>query len=754
MDGPAPLDRRSRRLLALAFVVGLALAAGYVVRLAMEPHAGFAVPSDGVVAHVAEGSAAHSAGLRVGDRLADGEAARWRAGPAPASIRVVRGGRTLVLDLPRQSPTLAQRLLWLPWYRVVLVGVGLTALGIGWWIASRNPDAPGMVPLALSTAAAAPVYAAVGPSLVWTASMQDLHLAWDVVVTGLFQAFSLHWLLSFPRRIGGRRAIVAVYVVAGAVVGSLLVGTVGSGSVPEAWLYLRAGAVAALVLVLCVVQFARAPTQRTRQKAAWVLAAVAAYTTLDLLLWELPGAAGLPVFGSMGTVNALVGMSYLLIPVGIGIAVTREGLFGIDRFVTPGLAYGATVVLLVVAYAALAGGLVHALGRAPGSLPTPAAIALAAALFALLVPVQRRLFASIDRVFNRHERARRATLAAFDARVETAQTDDALRAALAETIRDGLDLDGCTVGPDATPEIVARPGVLDVRSTEGVSLDASLVEAAHVPLGDAGTARLGRRLSGAKLTEDHLALLAELGRRHDRAAERLRLLRELSARELEVAHTRLRIAGDLHDDIGASLSSMAVLSDLVRRNDALPETDRSRLDRLSASARTLVDDLRDIVWAIDPSSDRLRDLAERLRDTASSLLPGVAWTVEAPTEDDLPLDMEVRRHLLLVTKEALHNVARHADAATVRVRLDASPDALALTVEDDGRGFDPTDARSGHGLSSLRERAGQLGGTLTVDSRPGAGTRVYLHVPRADAEAGRAGTARTRRAPGGDGALS
>ena len=751
MDGLAPLARRSRRLLTLAFAAGLALTAGYVVRLALEPHAGFDVPTDGVVAHVAAGSAADAAGLRVGDRLADGEAARWRSGPVPASIRVIRDGRTLALALPRPSPTLARRLLWLPWYRVVLVGVGLTALGIGAWVVGRNPDAPGMVPLALSTAAAAPVYAAVGPSLVWTASMAELHTVWDVVVSGLFQAFGIHWLLSFPRRVGGRGAVVATYAAAGGGIAALL--ALGSGDATP-WLYLRAGLAAATVLGLCVVQLARAPTRRTRQQAAWVLAAVAAYSAVDLVLWELPGVAGLPAIGSTGTVNALVGLSYLLIPVGIGIAVTREGLFGIDRFVTPGLAYGATVVLLVIAYAGLAAAVAEALGRAPGSLPTAVAAALAAALFALLVPVQRRLFAWIDRVVNRHERARRATLAAFEARAETAQTEAALRSALAETVRDGLGLDGCTVRPGPSAEIVARPGVLDVPFSGGVRLDAGLAEAAWVPLGAAGTARLGRRLSGAKLTEDHLALLAELGRRFDRAAERLRLLRALSARELEVAHTRLRIAGDLHDDIGASLSSMAVLSDLVRRNDALPEADRSRLDRLSASARTLVDDLRDIVWAIDPSSDRLHDLAERLRDTAAALLPGVACTVEAPAAADLPLDMEVRRHLLLVAKEALHNVARHADAATVRVRLDATPDALTLSVEDDGRGFDPAAGGTGHGLSSLRERAAQLGGALTLDSRPGAGTRVRLHVPRDGPEAGGAGMARTRRAPDGDGALS
>jgi signal transduction histidine kinase len=753
MDGPAPLDRRSRRLLTLAFAVGLALTAGYVVRLALEPHAGFDVPTDGVVSHVAEGSAADAAGLRVGDRLADGEATRWRSGSGPSSIRAIRDGRVLTLDLPRQSPTLARRLVWLPWYRVVLIGVGLAALGLGAWIVSRNPDAPGMVPLALSTAAAAPVYAAVGPSLVWTAPMVELHTIWDVVVSGLFQAFSVHWLLSFPRRVGGRGAVVATYAAAGVGIAVLLALALGPGGV-EAWIYLRAGLAALTILVLCVVQLARAPTQRTRQQAAWVLAAVAAYSTVDLFLWELPGVAGIPAIGSTGTVNAIVGLSYLLIPAGIGIAVTREGLFGIDRFVTPGLAYGATVVLLVVAYAGLAAGLAEALGRASGSLPTAVAVALAAALFALLVPVQRRLFAWIDRVFNRHERARRATLSAFEARVETAQSDDDLRAALAETIRDGLDLDGCAVHPEASAEIVARPGVLDVPSSEGVRLDAALAEAAWVPLGTAGTARLGRRLSGAKLTEDHLSLLAELGRRFGRAAERLRLLRELSARELEVARTRLRIAGDLHDDIGASLSSMAVLSDLVRRNDALPEADRSRLDRLSASARTLVDDLRDIVWAIDPSSDRLHDLAERLRDTAAALLPGVACTVEAPDEADLALDMEVRRHLLLVAKEALHNVARHAGATAVRVRLAASSGAIGLTVADDGRGFDASAGRSGHGLSSLRERAALLGGTLTVDSQPGGGTRVHLYVPRDDTEAGGTGTTRTRRAPGGDGALS
>ena len=671
MDVRRPLSRRRRWLLHLAYAASALAALGYLVRLAGEPHAarGVFVPSDGIVSHVAAGSAAQAAGVVSGDTLAAGEALRWRDGPTPPSLRVLREAREVALAIEARAPPLARRLAMLPGYRWVLLGVGLATLAIGWWVVALNPDAPGTVPFVLWTATAALVFPMIGPSRLWSAEMWETFVVWESVFNGLYQAFTLHWLLLFPRRLGGRRVVWALYGTAFAGIAWLLAMSLGPFQYPEAALHGRAAIVGVLVLALSAVQFARAPTRRVRRQASWVLLAAATYTVLDIALWELPVLLDVRI-GSTGAVNALVGLGYLVIPAGIAVAVTREGLFGIDRFVTPGLATGVSLVLLAVGYAAGAAVLSTALG-ARGALPIGLGVALAVALAAFVVPLQRGMLRVLGRVFDRHERQARETLAAFEAAAAAAAEPLALRDALAAALRDGLGASPCTVSDEPLAHVAARPGVLDVSAADDIRLDSSLDVALAVPLpGGRGHVRLGLRADGARFHDDHLALVGDLGRRYGLALERLRLVRRLSARELDLAHTRLRIAGDLHDDIGASLSSMAVLSDLVRRNDALPPADRARLDRLSASARDLVGDLRDIVWSIDPGSDRVHDLAERLRDTCAALLPGLRCTVEAPEAGDLPLGMETRRQLLLVAKEALHNAARHAGATTVQIHLD------------------------------------------------------------------------------------
>jgi signal transduction histidine kinase/ligand-binding sensor domain-containing protein len=208
---------------------------------------------------------------------------------------------------------------------------------------------------------------------------------------------------------------------------------------------------------------------------------------------------------------------------------------------------------------------------------------------------------------------------------------------------------------------------------------------------------------------------------------RLRLRQALASERL-----RLRISRDLHDEIGAGLSSIALLSDSVGGNGAITERDRQQLGRIARSARQMVDDLRDIVWAIDPDADRLEHTVSRMRDVADTLLPHarVNFRVASPAELSETVDMVARRELLLIYKEILHNVARHARASAVDIRLEAQRGALTLVVADDGCGFEPDRARGGTGLKSMRERAARLGGRVDLTSGAATGTTVTLTVRR------------------------
>ena len=201
------------------------------------------------------------------------------------------------------------------------------------------------------------------------------------------------------------------------------------------------------------------------------------------------------------------------------------------------------------------------------------------------------------------------------------------------------------------------------------------------------------------------------------------------ARLLAVERLRLRIAGDLHDDLSSDLSGIALATDLLGRRPGLEAADRQRLADVHRTATSMVDALRDIVWTVDPAHDSVEAFARRVRLVADRLLDGRPHAVEVDLPDAGALPMPLRRELLLILKEALHNAHRHAEADRVDVRLRRGGAGLVLAVEDDGVGFDPEAVAGGHGLRSLRTRAERIGGTLSVDSAPGRGTRVRLAVP-------------------------
>jgi signal transduction histidine kinase len=200
-----------------------------------------------------------------------------------------------------------------------------------------------------------------------------------------------------------------------------------------------------------------------------------------------------------------------------------------------------------------------------------------------------------------------------------------------------------------------------------------------------------------------------------------------------VAMERVRgqIATDLHDEVGSGLSQIAVLTEVARRD--APASTAPLLDESAGIARALRESMSDIVWAVDPRKDRLIDLVQRMRQTTFNLLEvdGLEVVFDAPPTgalEGIGLAPDRRRHLLLILKEAITNVARHAQATRAAITLGVSGDRLTLVVEDDGRG--PGDGRAeGRGVKNMAARAKALGGRLTVDPRPGGGTTVRFEAP-------------------------
>ena len=217
-------------------------------------------------------------------------------------------------------------------------------------------------------------------------------------------------------------------------------------------------------------------------------------------------------------------------------------------------------------------------------------------------------------------------------------------------------------------------------------------------------------------------------RKHQR---RFKLLEQERALE----HERARIAQDLHDDLGSSLTRISLLSDLARADRDNPNQVEGHLQKISHSAGQTVRALEEIVWALRPGSDSLQSLVEYIAHVANEMFEGDTTRCRLDLPQDLPaqsLPPEMRHNIFLVVKEALTNALKHSHAREVRVRATASARVLEIVVQDDGQGFaegalPPTRGKR-HGLRNMRRRAEDMGGTLEVESGPGKGTTVKLTV--------------------------
>lgn len=205
-----------------------------------------------------------------------------------------------------------------------------------------------------------------------------------------------------------------------------------------------------------------------------------------------------------------------------------------------------------------------------------------------------------------------------------------------------------------------------------------------------------------------------------------------------VSSERERIARDLHDDIGAQLTALALQAELIQRR-ANPEIMRD-LAQLAAQARNAAGRMSDIVWELNPACDTLASFGHYLAAHAErwAQLTGTRFRVEIPP--DLPalaMSARARRHLALVIQEALNNVAKHATATETKLLLRIGPDELFLSVQDNGKGFDPavneaTPAGPGrNGLRNQKSRLAEMGGKVELRSRYGGGTRLDVSVPLA-----------------------
>jgi signal transduction histidine kinase len=225
-----------------------------------------------------------------------------------------------------------------------------------------------------------------------------------------------------------------------------------------------------------------------------------------------------------------------------------------------------------------------------------------------------------------------------------------------------------------------------------------------------------------------LLLLVMRKIQENRHRAQIRALEQRNAIDRE----RLRISQDMHDEIGASLTQISILSEIIKQQKGSREENMKLIEQISGISGDVVDEMSDIIWAMNPKNDNLASFASYLRHHASEYLSvaGIGSRFLFPEDvPPVPMTSEQRRNIFLVVKEALHNILKHSQAQHAVVSLGWNGSLLEISVEDDGRGFPAESSGNlGNGLTNMRRRTEELGGTFLLESDPGKGTRLRISV--------------------------
>jgi signal transduction histidine kinase len=201
------------------------------------------------------------------------------------------------------------------------------------------------------------------------------------------------------------------------------------------------------------------------------------------------------------------------------------------------------------------------------------------------------------------------------------------------------------------------------------------------------------------------------------------------AKAIELERLRVRIASDLHDDIGASLTKISLYADLIQ-NDADTATTKDLLRKIGTLSRELVTTMIDVVWSIDARNDTMGNLIDRMRDFAAGVfsvqsIDVVFYLTGLDMHKKLPINF--RQNLYLIFKEAINNIAKHAEASRVTVQLENANGAFRMTIQDNGKILGELERATGHGVRNMKMRAARLGGDLEI--RRNGGCTVNLTAP-------------------------
>lgn len=494
------------------------------------------------------------------------------------------------------------------------------------------------------------------------------------------------------------------------------------------------------------VRYVRVSTVQERQQTRWATLGLAAAVLgpfgayIDLLpLPSLSQAATPTIFynladpdlfraaflSQLAAVTAYT-FGLLVFPLSLALSVLRYRLFDIEIVINRTLVYTALTGTIVGLYVLVVG----AVGRALQAQGNVALAILATGLIAVFFhPLRQRLQQAVNRLMYGERDDPVTVLSRLGERLENTAVPEATLPVLVETMAQALKLPYVALVLDGDEEAGVRDEVVAVQGRPAAGTEAFALVYRGERLGQL---RVAPRAPGESFTAAELRLLQNIARQAGAAVYAYRLTSQLQQSRERLVTTReeerRRLRRDLHDGLGPRLATLTLKADAARNYLwKEPQAADALLVDLKGEIQEALQDVRRLAYGLRPPALDQLGLAPALFEFASQYSAnGLRITVQAP-EDLTSLSAAVEVAAYRIALEAMTNVVRHAQAKHCTVRLSAG-DALRLEIVDDGIGL-PVDAASGLGLTSMRERAAELGGMFRLESVAEGGTRVTVSLP-------------------------
>lgn len=449
-----------------------------------------------------------------------------------------------------------------------------------------------------------------------------------------------------------------------------------------------------------------------------------------LALWLLPP---LIVGRQIISANAM-GLLVLPFPIALAIAILRYQLFDIDLVINRTLVYGALTGITMAMYVFIVGYLGNLFQARDRSIIAFLTTGLVAVVFQ---PLRERLQRVVNRVMYGERDDPYAVLSRLGQRLETTLAPEAVMPTIVETIAQALKLPYVALA-------IQQGDETDIAAAYGHPIGDLICIPLTYQTETIGQLIVAPRAPGESFTSGEERLLEDVGHQAGVAVRAVRLTNDLQRSRERLVTTReeerRRLRRDLHDGLGPELASLTLKLDAARN---ILKHDPSAVDQMLLELKTQTQDamseVRRLVYELRPPALDELGLIPAIQEYIvggltlgdGSVHKSLEITLEAPDEFP-PLSAAVEVAAYRIVLEALTNVARHAQATKCAVRFSAS-DELEIEVVDDGIGVQP-DARAGVGMTSMRERASELGGSSSIEAMRDRGTRVNARLPLSKGE--------------------